>query len=258
MKTITITLKDSGTIEDVVQKDIGIVENLDMDFKIYQGSSKNILLDFLIPKNLITGQIYDENGAAELVTVVKIGLVVTGEDGKKRKTKSYYVRCLKEVSIKNRDFFLFERMMPREFCLTSGDATMIINVDNLRFDNESGAATLLETITSQTCDIPIYSSTGLDVDEECEPSELELIAARLAKMDEDKVSVSQGAENTGKVLTVNEEGKLEPRATIVDSRGTFAMDVENGDLVLYRNSADADGAEFSIGDDGYMRIDIKN
>lgn len=256
MKTITITLKESGTIEDIEQEYIGSVENLDVNFKIYQGASKNILLDLLIPKNLINGQIYDENNTTELVTVVKIGLIVIGEDGKKRKTKSYYVRYLKEVSIKNRDFFLFERMLPREFCLTSGNATMVINVDNLRLDNDKGTATYLETITSQTCDIPIYPSTELDVDEEYEPSELELINAQLYQLNEEKISVSQGRENMGKVLTVNEDGNVVPRTTIIDSKGTFAMEVENGNLMLYQNNADE--VEFSIGDDGYMRINIKN
>lgn len=70
----------------------------------------------------------------------------------------------------------------------------------------------------------------------------------------DKVSTDQGVENVGKVLAVNEEGKVEPIPTI-DGKGLFVLEVKDGNLVMHQEYVE--NAVFTIGDDGYMRISIE-
>ena len=188
MNKIKITLKESGTIAD-----------LSMNFKIYQGSAKNVLLNVLVPKSIVSGKLLTQyvNASGDIqvqngmYTGVKLGMVYIEHDGKLGKTQNYYIRYLKEVSNSEGEFLLYERLLPTEFCLNSGTGLnapkLVINVENILnnitvgSDGEAVAnePTVVSLITSQTCNLDIYPSTNLDIDPPAEPSELDLINAEV-------------------------------------------------------------------------------
>lgn len=69
----------------------------------------------------------------------------------------------------------------------------------------------------------------------------------------DKVAITQGVENAGKIMAVNDEGKVMPR-TGIDGKGLFILDIKDGNLVMYQEYAE--NVQFTIGSDGYMRATI--
>ena len=188
MNKIKITLKESGTVAD-----------LSMNFKIYQGSAKNVLLDVLVPKSIVSGKLLTQyvNASGDIqaqngmYTGVKLGMVYIERDGKLGKTQNYYIRYLKDISNSDGEFLLYERLLPTEFCLNVGTGLnapkLVINVENIlnniTVDSDGEAVTneptVVSLITSQTCNLDIYPSTNLDIDPPAEPSEVDLLNAEV-------------------------------------------------------------------------------
>ena len=111
-------------------------------------------------------------------TSVKLGMVSTAPNGQVVKSKSYYMRYLKDLTYQNVEYALYERKLPKEFTAFSGVGEnapkMIINVVNVSTD---GTATINDIICSQTCSFEVLPSTILDRDESIQPSELETLTA---------------------------------------------------------------------------------
>lgn len=111
-------------------------------------------------------------------TSVKLGMVSTAPNGQVVKSKSYYMRYLKDLTYQNVEYALYERKLPKEFTAFSGVGEnapkMIINVVNVSTD---GFATINDIICSQTCSFEVLPSTILDRDESIQPSELETLTA---------------------------------------------------------------------------------
>ena len=111
-------------------------------------------------------------------TSVKLGMVATAPNGQVVKSKSYYMRYLKDITYQNVEYALYERKLPKEFTAFSGVGEnapkMVINVVNVSTD---GFATINDIICSQTCSFEVLPSSILDRDESIQPSELETLTA---------------------------------------------------------------------------------
>ena len=111
-------------------------------------------------------------------TSVKLGMVATAPNGQVVKSKSYYMRYLKDITYQNVEYALYERKLPKEFTAFSGVGEnapkMVINVVNISTD---GFATINDIICSQTCSFEVLPSSILDRDESIQPSELETLTA---------------------------------------------------------------------------------
>ena len=182
MNKLTIILKESGSVAD-----------LKKNFKIYQHSSQNVLINILVPKEIVEGklhaQYFNEKGgiASEsgVYTALKIGLSYTQDDGKLGKTESYYVRYLKDIKTADGEFLVYERIMPSVFTRVAGVGLsapyMVINLVNIlnnatvNVDEKVNKPVTLSLITSQKCVLEIEPSSELDVEQPTEPSELELL-----------------------------------------------------------------------------------
>lgn len=111
-------------------------------------------------------------------TSVKLGMVSTAPNGQVVKSKSYYMRYLKDLTYQNVEYALYERKLPKEFTTFSGVGEnapkMVINVVNVSTD---GLATINDIVCSQTCSFEVLPSSVLDRDESIQPSELETLTA---------------------------------------------------------------------------------
>ena len=111
-------------------------------------------------------------------TSVKLGMVATAPNGQVVKSKSYYMRYLKDITYQNVEYALYERKLPKEFTAFSGVGEnapkMVINVVNV---STNGLATINDIVCSQTCSFEVLPSSILDRDESIQPSELETLTA---------------------------------------------------------------------------------
>ena len=111
-------------------------------------------------------------------TSVKLGMVATAPNGQVVKSKSYYMRYLKDITYQNVEYALYERKLPKEFTAYSGVGEnapkMVINVVNV---STNGLATINDIVCSQTCSFEVLPSSILDRDESIQPSELETLTA---------------------------------------------------------------------------------
>lgn len=109
-------------------------------------------------------------------TSVKLGMVATAPNGQVVKSKSYYMRYLKDITYQNVEYALYERKLPKEFTAFSGVGEnapkMVINVVNV---STNGLATINDIVCSQTCSFEVLPSSILDRDESIQPSELETL-----------------------------------------------------------------------------------
>lgn len=230
MNKIKITLKESGTIAD-----------LSMNFKIYQGSAKNVLLDILVPKSIVSGKLLTQyvNASGDIQTQngmytgVKLGMVYIERDGKLGKTQNYYIRYLKDISNSDGEFLLYERLLPTEFCLNAGTGLtapkLVINVENIlnniTVSNDGEAVTneptVVSLITSQTCQLEIYPSTNLDIDPPAEPSEVDLLNAEVDALVQE---VNQKSNIADTVLKYNVLEDL-PNTVLYDKNGYKSIGV---------------------------------
>ena len=223
MNTIRIYLAESGRIAD-----------LKKDFPLYQGQFQNKLLNIYVPTSILapnfTSQTQDGN-VTEFVagTGVKIGMLHTMLNGTIKKSKNYYMRYLKTLTYQNVEYALYERKLPKEFTLYSGQGanapTLAINVVNVQTDLETPK--VLSVITSQQVKLDVMPSSLLDQDEAVEPSELEVVNASLNEVFEqlerkqDKVDSQLEAESKTVVYAINENrSNININATKIRSNET--------------------------------------
>ena len=248
MNKIKIILKESGTVAD-----------LSMNFKIYQGSAKNVLLDILVPKSIVSGKLLTQyvnaNGDIQtqngMYTGVKLGMVYIERDGKLGKTQNYYIRYLKDISNSDGEFLLYERLLPTEFCLNAGTGInapkLVINVENIlnnvTVGSDGEAITnepiIVSLITSQTCQLDIYPSTNLDIDPPAEPSEFDLLNAEVDALVQ---NVNQKSNIADTVLKYNVLEDL-PNTVLYDKNGYKSIGVlfynETYSVPITKNTTDS-------------------
>lgn len=154
-------------------------------------------------------------------TSVKIGMIAVQRNGTIYESKSYFMRYLKTLTYQGVEYALYERKLPKEFTLYTGQGqnapTMIANVVNV--DTITNA--VLSIITSQSCQLDVMISTMLDQDETIEPSDLENLEAQVN-------------ENTAKLLlkqNIIDNGLLTTQKTVVGAineiKGTADTNTSN-------------------------------
>lgn len=180
MNTIKIYLAESGRVAD-----------LKKDFPLYQGQYQNKLLNIYVPTSILSPDfkiLSEQITKSEYVagTAVKIGMTLLTQSGETKVSKNYYMRYIKTLVYQNVEYALFERKLPQEFTLYSGQGynapVLTINVVNVETDTDP--VKILSIITSQNCSLDVMPSSSLDNDEAIDPTELEEINARLNAIDQ--------------------------------------------------------------------------
>lgn len=193
MNTIKITLAESGS-----------VATMKKDFTLFQGAFQNKLLNVLVPASVLSPQLLTQyissdgtvGADADAYTAVKIGMVSVQRDGTYTESQSYYMRFLKTMTVNGKEYFLYERMLPKEFTVYSGTGEnapiLIVNVVNIlnqvqtsentsgrSVSRQSGSPQVLSVITSQRVSLDVEPSTELDVDPTVEPTDFELLSSQV-------------------------------------------------------------------------------
>lgn len=141
MNTIKIILLGDGT-----------TARIEKDFAVYKNSYRNVLIDIYVPTSIL-------NLNLGYTHSVKIGAERTAENGAETTTKSYYVDYKETETIANVEYYVFERLLPREFVEIAGNETIVTNV--VLFNNSS----LTEIITSENIVLQIQDSNYILDDE---------------------------------------------------------------------------------------------
>ena len=204
---ITIVLSDI--------KNAGTVAKLLKDFNIYQKSQQSILLNVLVPKSLIGDEIkkqyFDINGQmiteSGVYTALKTGMLRVDKKGNETKTDSYYLRFIKEIREKGKEYYFYQREWPNAFSFVPGTGLNapelvfnLVNILNNISVDESGEAivnkpTTINTFTSQKCRIDVLPSTELDKDPPMQPTEWDLLQGQVDKIIQSIMSIP-GADKT--------------------------------------------------------------
>jgi hypothetical protein len=110
MNTIKIYLKDSGSIAE-----------LKKNFAMYTNAYQNKLIDVYVPKSILY---FDESFS--FANAVKIGGVLTADNGATVTTKPYYLNYLKEETVAGIDYLVYERNLPKELTAFAGNQQIVI------------------------------------------------------------------------------------------------------------------------------------
>lgn len=155
MLTIKWFLADSGSTAQVLK-----------NFPIYQGQYANVLLNICVPTSLLAPQFSAYAGNYENVvtpyvagTAVKVSARSIARNGIYKESKGYYCRYVKTFAKDGIDYALYERKLPKEFTLYSGQGvsapTIIANVINVEYgDIESATAVSSNSALTVKVDLP--------------------------------------------------------------------------------------------------------
>lgn len=165
MNEIKIILKESGSVADLYK-----------DFNLYQGCFRNAQITVYVPKSLLYY-------ATDITNTVKIGAILTMENGKKNTVNDYYLSYVKDEIYGGIEYAIYTRMLPKEFTVHSGTQTVVINVSVI--DNTNALKPNVITVTtSQTVSLVVHESAYLENDESIEPSKIEVIEGEINSLAE--------------------------------------------------------------------------
>lgn len=192
MQTIKIYLKESGSVAELVK-----------DFNLYAGSYQNKLLDVYVPTGILYTATNIDNG-------VKVGGLLIAPNGSQITTKSYYLNFVRNESVfdefeqKDIEYAVYERLLPKEFTLFSGDQKIVTNV--VAIDNTDEIAVVKQIVTTQTATLVVNESAYLDEEQPIEPSELDIVNAKVSENSRDIVDL-QGRMTTAEtnIMTNSQE-----------------------------------------------------
>lgn len=162
MNTIKIYLKASGSIAELVKH-----------FALYKNAYQNKLVDVYVPKSVLY-----ENQQGTFSNGVKIAGLLTADNGAEITTDSYYLDYLKEEVINGVEYAVYERHLPKELTVYSGNQTIVINVmsiDNTDVENP----VVLQVITTQTATLVVQNSAYIGDETLVEPTKTEEFNARI-------------------------------------------------------------------------------
>lgn len=184
MQTIKIYLKESGSVAELVK-----------DFNLYAGSYQNKLLDVYVPTGILYTATNIDNG-------VKVGGLLIAPNGSQITTKSYYLNFVRNEKVFNEfeqkdiEYAVYERLLPKEFTLFSGDQKIVTNV--VAIDNTDEVAVIKQIVTTQTATMVVNESSYLDEEQPVEPSELDIVNAKVSENSRDIVDL-QGRMTTAEL-----------------------------------------------------------
>ena len=180
MNTIKIYLAESGRVAE-----------LKKDFPLYQWQFQNKLLNVYVPTSLLAPEFVTKDDFGQIIgdyvatTAVKIGMRTTTRSGEIKVSQNYYMRYLKKLIYQGVEYAMYERKLPQEFTLYAGQGAnspqLTINVVNIQTDIDPPI--ILNITASQTCSFDVMPSSDLDNDGAIEPTEMELLQARVNEID---------------------------------------------------------------------------
>lgn len=173
MNTIKITLDKNAS---------GKVAELYKDFAMYVNSYQNKLVDVYVPKEMLytnTQNLKASETPTQFANSVKIGGILTADDGSKVTTDSYYLDYLKETTINNVDYVVFERILPKELTVYAGNQQIVINV--LSVDGGVTPPKVLQVVTTQICNLLVQNSDYIGDETVVDPTKTEEFDARITQ-----------------------------------------------------------------------------
>lgn len=161
MKTLKIYLNEDGTIQ-----------NYSQDFVINQYSFQDTLLNIYVPYSILDMTMTSDDPDIVYGTNIQMGMIYTRTNGTEQMGVGYLFTFVKDnIVYNNKRYALFERIMPKEFTLYSGNQTYAINVVNTKTEttlddenNEVITTTVSSIITSARYSISISPSANFNED----------------------------------------------------------------------------------------------
>lgn len=178
MNTIKIYLKPSGSVAELYK-----------DFALFVNAYQNKLVDVYVPKSVLYS-----NQNNTFANAVKIGGVLTASDGSQISTDGYYLDYLKDETIGNIKYSVYERTLPKELTVYAGNQQVVVNVVSV--DNtDSNNPTILQVITTQICNLLVQNSAYLADQETMTPTQYEEVNSKITENQTD-IADLQGRMNT--------------------------------------------------------------
>ena len=202
MQTIKIYLKESGSVAELVK-----------DFNLYAESYQNKLIDVYVPTSILYTATNIDNG-------VKIGGLLIAPNGSNITTKSYHLNFVRNEIVfdeylqKNIEYAVYERNLPMEFTLFSGNQTIVTNVlaiDNTNVDN----SIVKQIITTQTSMLSVQESAYINEEDVIESSEFEIMSASVSENSRDIYEL-QGRMQTAETNILNNSQAISQNAQEIE------------------------------------------
>ena len=177
MNKLKITLKEDGSISQFAP-----------DFKIMRGSYRNVLINIEVPRSLLIDTVEDEGNNPQAGNCVRIGGLIHTVTGKNFQTKRYELKWVKDYTLNNREYSLYQRIMPKEFTLwdtlnpyeanSGGKLDMAINIVN--WVSNDGKHKIEEVAATDKISLQIYPSAYLEEAEDIgSPSDFDLLQSQV-------------------------------------------------------------------------------
>ena len=170
-----------NTLKIILDKNAsGKVAQLYKDFAMYVNSYQNKLVDVYVPKEMLyinAKELATNETPTNYANSVKIGGILTADDGSKKTTDSFYLDYLKETTINNVEYVVFERIMPKELTVYAGNQQIVVNVVSV--DSGTTPPKVLQVVTTQICNLLIQNSDYIADETTVAPSKTEEIEAQL-------------------------------------------------------------------------------
>lgn len=175
MKTIKIFLNEDGTINNFVQ-----------DIRINQYSFQDTLLNIYVPYSIVDLNMTSDDVNIIYGTNIQMGMIYTRQNGTEQMGVGYLFTFVKDnVVLNNKRYVLFERTMPKEFTLYSGNQTYAINVVNTKTETtlddnneEVSTTSITSIITSARYTLYITPSANFSEDTS-ETTDLENVISQI-------------------------------------------------------------------------------
>lgn len=163
MHTIKIYLKPSGRFAELYK-----------DFPIFKNAYQNKLVDVYVPKSVLFA-----NEQGTFTNAVKMAGILTAETGAEVTTDSYYLDYLKDVTINNVEYAVYERVLPKELTVFAGSHTIVVNVLSID-DTDTSIPAFIQVVTTQTTNLLVQNSAYIGDATETEVSKDEQIIAGIS------------------------------------------------------------------------------
>ena len=197
MNAIKITLDKNAS---------GKVAELYKDFAMYVNSYQNKLVDVYVPKEMLytnPQSLNIDETPTQFANSVKIGGLLTADNGSKITTDSYYMDFLKETTINDVDYVVFERIMPKELTAYAGNQQIVINV--LLVDSSVTPVKVLQVVTTQICNLLVQNSDYIGDETVVDPTKTEEFDARITQNKTDIVDLQTRMTTTESNVEQNTE-----------------------------------------------------
>lgn len=177
----------------------GSVAELYKDFALFVNSYQNKLIDVYVPKSMLYS-----NENVTFINAVKIGALLTAQNGETITSDSYYLNYLKDETINNVEYSVYERILPKEFTVYPGNVTITTNVLSIDSTDVLNPV-MLQVVTTQTSNLLVQNSAYIGDETVVEPTKTELIYGWLVQDRAEIVDLSERMTDAETQIDLNTE-----------------------------------------------------